>query len=123
MTYKERMMPIENEKMEHEYNPQFEQYLQEQFYKKSVNDAKNDVINTRHVNDVINQHMDGYNIVKDLIKQGKSVVTSHEKIADNHLFVIEKDYTAYLIQNESKENVKIRELTEDEYKIAKSILV
>lgn len=121
MTYKERMMPIENEKMEHEYTHQFEQYLQEQFCKKNVNDVKNDVINTRHVNDVINQHMDGHNIVKDLVSQGKAVVTSHPQIENNHLFVIDPDYKAYLIRNESQENVRLRELTEDEYKIAETI--
>lgn len=114
-------MSSENEKMEHEYNHAFEQYLQEQFYKKNVIDVKNDVIKTRHANDVINQHMDGHNIVKDLVSQGKAVVTSHPLIENNHLFVIEKDHTAFLIQNVSKENVKLRELTEAEYQIARAI--
>lgn len=43
MTHKERMMSSKNEKMEHEYNHQFEQYLQEQFYNIDVINVKNNV--------------------------------------------------------------------------------
>lgn len=121
-------MITENEKMEHEYTHQFEQYLQEQHSKKHVcvNDVKNDLSDDKHdVNDNISERVrrcfDGWNIVKDLLNQGKSVVTSHPDIENNHLFVIESNHKAFLIQNKGKENVRLRELTEAEYKIADTI--
>jgi len=73
------------------------------------------------ISDVINQHMDGHNIVKDLVSQGKAVVTSHPQIENNHLFVIEPNGQAFLIRVKYKENVRLRELTPNEYQIARTI--
>jgi len=67
------------------------------------------------------QKTEQWNIPRDLLAQGKSVITSHEKIENNHLFVIEPNGQAYLIRNKGKENVKLRELTPDEYQIARAI--
>jgi len=67
------------------------------------------------------QKTEQWNIPRDLLAQGKSVITSHEKIADNHLFVIEPSGQSYLIRVEYKENVRLRELTPNEYQIARTI--
>ncbi len=60
-------------------------------------------------------------IPKELLAQGKSVIDNHSDIANGQLYVIEPNGQAFLIHIEGKENVKERELTEDEYKIAKTI--
>jgi len=70
-----------------------------------------------HICDKINKCVENWNIVKDLLKKGKAVVTSHPQIENDHLFVIEPNGQAYLIHIEGKENVKERELTPDECKI------
>lgn len=116
-------MATENEKMEHEYTHQFDQYMQEQFYQKNkcMKDAKNNLKDNKHICDIIHECVDGWNVVKDLVSQGQSVVTSHSQIENNHFFVIEKDLKIFLIRNDGKENVRLRELTEDEYRIARTI--
>lgn len=61
------------------------------------------------------------NIAKELLLKGKSVIDNNPQIANGQLYVIEPNGQAFLIHIEDKENVKERELTEDEYKIAKTI--
>jgi hypothetical protein len=56
-------------------------------------------------------------IPKELLASGKSVIASHPDITNNQLFVIEPNGQVFLIRVEGKENIKERELTEDEIKI------
>lgn len=77
-----------------------------------LNDKNTDVI------DFLSNSENFKNIPKELLEEGKSVIDNHPDIADGQLFVIQPDRKAYLIRVEDKENIKERELTEDEYKIA-----
>lgn len=61
------------------------------------------------------------NIPKELLEEGKSVIDNHPDVANGQYYIIEPNGKAFLIHIEGKENVKERELTEDEYKIAKTI--
>lgn len=111
------MYESENEKMEHEYNHSLEQHLHENFNENhiSVND-----FNDKNT-DIIDYLANGDNfkdIPKELLEEGKSVIDNHPDIANNQLFVIEPNGQAFLIRVEYKENIKERELTENEYRIA-----
>lgn len=61
------------------------------------------------------------NIQNELLAEGKSVIDNHPDVANGQYYIIEPNGQAFLIHIEGKENVKERELTEDEYKIAKTI--
>lgn len=61
------------------------------------------------------------NIQNELLAEGKSVIENHPDVANGQYYIIEPNGKAFLIHIEGKENVKERELTEDEYKIAKTI--
>ena len=111
------MYESENEKMEHEYNHKLEVSLHEQF-NKSVNDFNDKNTN---IMDYLSDENNFKNIPNELLAEGKSVIDNHPQIANGQLYVIEPNGQAFLIQVEHKENVKERELTEDEYKIAKTI--
>lgn len=100
-------------KTDYEYNHNFDIYLQEQFSKN--NGTKSDVM------EYLSNDENFKNIPKELLEQGKSVVTSHPDIANNQLFIIEPNYKAYLICVEYKKNIRERELTEDEYNIIFSV--
>lgn len=114
------MYESENEKMEHEYNHRLEQYLHKNFNENhiSVNDLKD---KNTDVMDFLANADNFKNIPKELLAEGKSVIDNHPQIANGQLYVIEPNGQAFLIHIEGKENVKERELTEDEYKIAKTI--
>lgn len=108
------MQENENEKMEHEYNHRLEVSLHEQF-NKSVNDLND---NNTDIMDYLGNDENFKNIPKELLDNGKSVIDNHPQIANGQLYVIEPNGQAFLIHIEHKENIKERELTEDEYKIA-----
>lgn len=61
------------------------------------------------------------NIQNELLAEGKSVIDNHPDVANGQYYIIEPNGKAFLIHIDGKENVKERELTEDEYKIAKTI--
>ena len=111
------MYESENEKMEHEYNHKLEVSLHEQFNKSvnDLNDTKPDIL------DYLANGENFKDIPKELLASGKSVIASHPQIENNHLFVIDADYKAFLIRVEYKENVRLRELTPNEYQIARTI--
>ncbi len=111
------MYESENEKMEHEYNHKLEVSLHEQF-NKSVNDFND---KNTDIMDYLCDENNFKNIPNELLSEGKSVIDNHPQIANGQLYVIEPNGQAFLIQVEHKENVKERELREDEYKIAKTI--
>lgn len=58
-------------------------------------------------------------IPKELLAQGKSVIDNNPDIANGQYYIIEPNGKVFLIHIKGKENVKERELTEDEYKIVK----
>lgn len=57
-------------------------------------------------------------IPKELLAQGKSVIENRPDIENGQYYIITPEHKAFLIRVEYKENIKERELTEDEYKIA-----
>lgn len=57
-------------------------------------------------------------IPKELLAQGKSVIDNHPKIANGQYYIITPERKAFFIRVEYKENVRERELTPDEYRIA-----
>ena len=108
------MYESENEKMEQQYNHKLEVSLHEQF-NKSVNDLND---KNTYIMDYLSNADNFKNIPKELLAEGKSVIDSHPQIANGQLYVIEPNGKAFLIQVKHKENVRERQLTEDEYKIA-----
>ena len=107
------MYESENEKMEHQYNHRLEQNFNEN--RTSVNDLNDKTID---IMDYLSDENNFKNIPKELLDNGKSVIDAHPQIANNQLFIIEPDRRAFIIRVENKENIKERELTPDEYKIA-----
>ena len=112
------MYESENEKMEHEYSHRLEQYLHKNFNENrtSVNDLND---KNTDVMDFLANADNFKNIPNELLAEGKSVIDNHPQIANGQLYVIEPSGQAYLIQVEYQKNIKERELTEDESKIAK----
>lgn len=85
---------------------------------KSVNDLNN---KTTDIMDYLSNSENFKNIPKELLEEGKSVIDNHPDVANGQYYIIEPNGKAFLIHIEGKENVKERELTEDEYKIVKTI--
>ena len=111
------MYESENEKMEHQYNHRLEQYLHKNFNENrtSVNDLND---KNTDVMDFLANADNFKNIPNELLAEGKSVIDNHPQIANNQLFIIEPSGQAYVIRVEYQKNIKERELTADEYKIA-----
>lgn len=75
-------------------------------------------VNNTDVIDYLANEDNFKDVPKELLKEGKSVIDAHPQIANGQFYVIEPSGQAYLIRVEYQKNIKERELTADEYKIA-----
>ncbi len=78
----------------------------------NLNDKNTDIM------DYLSDENNFKNIPKELLDNGKSVIDNHPQIANGQYYMITPERKAFLIRVEYKENIKERELTEDEHKIA-----